>query len=176
MERERLARQLFFRRITTLVAVDREAKGYIGNVRGWSRRRCHARILRLQIRQNTRQLTESVRCSCPLAKCMSTRWTSTYLSWVGCSPRSFRSEERDHPYRTDSPIRLAKFIRTAVHSSRNWRAHMLNIWSGEAVHAEGVGNLAAVVDIMLDDVPDHPSASVSIYLAFPLILDSRLQI
>ena len=57
-----------------------------------------------------------------------------------------------------------------------FKVRMLDIWRGEAVHAKGIGNLAAMVDIMLDDVPDHPSASVSIYLAFPLILDSRLQI
>src|SRR2546430_287632 len=103
MERERLARQLFFRRITTLVAVDREERGYIGDARGWSRRRCHARILRLQVRQNTRQFTESARCSCPLAKCISTRWTSTYLSLIGCSRRSFRSGQ-SYPSSRSTPL------------------------------------------------------------------------
>ena len=53
---------------------------------------------------------------------------------------------------------------------------LLNIWGGEAVHAEGVGDLAAVMDVVLDDVPDDPSAGVGVYLAFPLILDRRLQI
>ena len=48
-------------------------------------------------------------------------------------------------------------------------AHTLNIWSGEAVHAEGVGNLATVVDIMLHDVPDDPSAGVGIYLFLSMI-------
>src|SRR4051794_15924857 len=57
--------------------------------------------------------------------------------------------------------------------SRDWPVRTLNIWSGEAMHAEGVGNLAAMMDVMLDDVPDNPSASISVYLAFPLILDRR---
>ena len=48
--------------------------------------------------------------------------------------------------------------------------------SGEAVHAKGVGNLAAVMDVMLHKVPDDPAAGKCVYLAFPLILDSRLQI
>src|SRR5438105_7057683 len=52
----------------------------------------------------------------------------------------------------------------------------LNIWGGEAVHAEGVGNLAAMMYVVLDDVPDDPSTGVGVDLAFPLILDSRLQI
>src|SRR5947209_13358391 len=64
--------------------------------RGWSRRRCHARILRRKLRQNTRQLSKSVRYSCPLAKCMSTRWTSASLSWAGCSRRSFRFTQASH--------------------------------------------------------------------------------
>src|SRR6266571_5338448 len=71
---------------------------------------------------------------------------------------------------------LVKFIRTAGYFSRDWPAHPLNIRGGEAVHAEGVGDLAAVMYVVLDDVPDDPSAGVGVYLAFPLILDSRLQI
>lgn len=55
--------------------------------------------------------------------------------------------------------------------SRNWPAHPLNIGGGEAVHAEGVGNLAAVMDVVLHDVPDDPSAGVGVDLAFPLILN-----
>src|SRR5205085_12283137 len=60
--------------------------------------------------------------------------------------------------------------------SRNWPAHALNVRGGEAVHAEGVGDLATVMYVVLDDVPDDPSAGVGVYLAFPLILDRRLQI
>src|SRR5438876_11382552 len=71
---------------------------------------------------------------------------------------------------------LVKIIRTVGYFSRNWPAHPLNIRGGEAVHAEGVGDLAAVMYVVLDDVPDDPSAGVGVYLAFPLILDSRLQI
>src|SRR5579883_518400 len=52
----------------------------------------------------------------------------------------------------------------------------LNIWSSKAVHTKRIGNLAAVMDIMLKDVPDDPAAGVGIDLAFPLVLDSRLQI
>src|SRR2546428_14184410 len=73
-------------------------------------------------------------------------------------------------------LQLAKRIWTRDAGYGMRPAHTLNIWTGEAVHAEGVGNLATVVDIMLDDVPDDPSAGVGIDLAFPLILDSRLQI
>jgi len=40
---------------------------------------------------------------------------------------------------------LVKIIRTAGYFSRNWPAHPLNIRGGEAVHAEGVGDLAAVM-------------------------------
>ena len=57
-----------------------------------------------------------------------------------------------------------------------WPAHSLNIRCGEAVHAEGVGDLAAVMEVMLEDVPDDPSAGDGVYLAVRLILDSRLQI
>src|SRR2546429_6897898 len=71
---------------------------------------------------------------------------------------------------------LVKIIRTAGYFSRNWPAHPINIGGGETVHAEGVGNLAAVMYVVLDDVPDDPSAGVGVYLAFPLILDRRLQI
>lgn len=48
--------------------------------------------------------------------------------------------------------------------------------SREAVHAKGVGNLAAVMNIMLHNVPDNPAAGNCVQLALPLILDSRLQI
>ena len=94
--------------------------------RGWSRRRCHARILRRKLRQNTRQLSKSVRYSCPLAKCMSTRWTSASLSWAGCSRRSFRFTQASHgaeraswalPYRCLSGS-YAKFVVTSSKSIR----------------------------------------------------------
>jgi hypothetical protein len=81
-----------------------------------------------------------------------------------------------HPPADDHRLQLAKRIWTRDAGYGMRPAHPLNIWSGEAVHAEGVGNLATVVDIMLDDVPDDPSAGVGIDLAFPLILDRRLQI
>jgi len=44
------------------------------------------------------------------------------------------------------------------------------------VHTKRIGNLAAVMDIMLKDVPDNPSAGVGVDLAFPLVLNVRLQI
>src|SRR5215469_12969004 len=66
--------------------------------------------------------------------------------------------------------------RMAGYFSRNWPAPRLNIWGSETMHAEGVSDLATVMDVMFDDVPDDPSAGVGIDLAFPLLLDSRLQI
>jgi len=39
------------------------------------------------------------------------------------------------------------------------------------MHTEGVGDRAAVMEVVLQDVPDDPSTGNSIDLALPLILD-----
>ncbi len=88
------------------------------------------------------------------------RWRDEFVRMAGAPSRSW----------------LVNVIRTAGYFSRNWPAQPLNVWGGEAVHAEGVGDLAAVMDVVLEDVPDDPSAGVGVDLAFPLILDGRLQI
>src|ERR1700682_2714277 len=55
-------------------------------------------------------------------------------------------------------------------------SHRLDVWSRKAVHAQRIANFAAVVQVMLDDVPDNPAARVRIYFAFRLILENYLQI
>jgi hypothetical protein len=42
------------------------------------------------------------------------------------------------------------------------------------MYAEGVSDLATMMEVMFDDMPDDPSSGKSIDLAVRLILDSRL--
>ena len=44
------------------------------------------------------------------------------------------------------------------------------------MHPEGIGDLAAVMEVVLQNMEDDPAAAEGVYLVVPLILDSGLQI
>ena len=44
------------------------------------------------------------------------------------------------------------------------------------MHTEGIGDLAAVMEVVLQDMPENPAAAEGVDLAVPLVLDSGPQI